>query len=63
MHRVRGDGLVQDGPLRRRRDLLKEPLGFFRQGASLFAGLLVRQFDEAFVSVSQYPGEGEDLVF
>ena len=63
MHRVRRDGLVQDGPLRHRRDLLEEPFGLVCQGASLFAGLLVRQFDEAFVTVSQYLGEGEDFVF
>ena len=63
MHRVRGDGLVQHGPLRHRGDFFKEPFGCFRQGTALFTGLLVHQLDEAFVTVSQYSGEGEDFVF
>ena len=34
-----------------------------RERPSLFTGLLVGQFDEAFVTIGQYLGEGQDLVF
>ena len=63
MHRVRRNRLVKHRPFRHRRDFLKELFGRIRQRTSLFTCLLIRQLDEAFVTICQYLREREDLMF